>query len=507
MWLKSTLTYCLLAATITLTAQAQEKSFQVALEAFDSGRFIQADQIFQELMRSNTEATPDVLYFAAKAAEKVAQYKRAKELVARYLGLKIVPLLYKNEATKLAATIEHAIKSYAESDQSGFAYAQTQGTIFAYAAYREQYPDGNHVAAADFLSFRRAKEINGEIAYLRYLEYWPNGAFELDAKRGAAAAAFRVARKLNTANSYREYLSTYPDSLSSSEARLRGEALAFYKASKDGSVDSLKSFLAMYPKGNYLAEAQKALALAEDNKPRRILTGPTVTIRRGAYIHKKPSNAGFDYPSRIVEIQTPFVAMAHEVTFNQWDMCVVDGNCAGYNPSDNGWGKGKRPVVNVSRSDIDLFINWINMKWQAAGGLNLWRLPSELEWAYMASTVNNQIAVLQTVTDKNTASCPTCGDSSDSFATFPVASFRPNNFDLYDMLGNAGEWVGDCWHPDFTERATPAPYLEETGTCKTGVIRGAPDLDRPAFMIMQFRQKASYTDRLPTVGFRLVREK
>ena len=40
-----------------------------------------------------------------------------------------------------------------------------------------------------------------------------------------------------------------------------------------------------------------------------------------------------------------------EVTFDEWDACVAGGGCGGYHPDDNGWGRGRRPVINVSWND------------------------------------------------------------------------------------------------------------------------------------------------------------
>jgi formylglycine-generating enzyme required for sulfatase activity len=45
-----------------------------------------------------------------------------------------------------------------------------------------------------------------------------------------------------------------------------------------------------------------------------------------------------------VEIARPFAAGKFAVTFDQWDACVADRGCNGYEPEDAYWGRGKRPV-------------------------------------------------------------------------------------------------------------------------------------------------------------------
>src|SRR6516225_8231796 len=48
-----------------------------------------------------------------------------------------------------------------------------------------------------------------------------------------------------------------------------------------------------------------------------------------------------------VTIAQSFAVGKFAVTFDQWDACVADGGCNGYRPSDQGWGRGNRPVINV----------------------------------------------------------------------------------------------------------------------------------------------------------------
>ena len=65
-------------------------------------------------------------------------------------------------------------------------------------------------------------------------------------------------------------------------------------------------------------------------------------------------------PQRDVTIAR-FALAATEVTFDQWQACVDDGGCqSNRDPSDRGWGRGTRPVINVSWNDAQEYIAWLN---------------------------------------------------------------------------------------------------------------------------------------------------
>ena len=108
----------------------------------------------------------------------------------------------------------------------------------------------------------------------------------------------------------------------------------------------------------------------------------------------------------------------HEVTFTQWDACVADGGCGRYTPDDEGWGRGNRPVMNVSWDDIRLFIDWLNAKTNGN-----FRLPSETEWEYAARAGSTTVFSWGNSIGHNQANCDNneCGDRWSN--TAPAGSF------------------------------------------------------------------------------------
>ena len=63
-----------------------------------------------------------------------------------------------------------------------------------------------------------------------------------------------------------------------------------------------------------------------------------------------------------VTLASPFAVSKFEITFDDWEACVSGGGCGGYLSSDNGWGRGKRPVIHMSWVNATDYVKWLSAK-------------------------------------------------------------------------------------------------------------------------------------------------
>ena len=101
-----------------------------------------------------------------------------------------------------------------------------------------------------------------------------------------------------------------------------------------------------------------------------------ITLPRGQFV--MGSGNGDEKPQHTVQIDYALAVGKYPVTFDQWDACVKDGGTT-HKPDDEGWGRGSRPVINVSWNDIQLYLRWLS---KVTG--KTYRLLSEAEWEYAA---------------------------------------------------------------------------------------------------------------------------
>lgn len=191
-------------------------------------------------------------------------------------------------------------------------------------------------------------------------------------------------------------------------------------------------------------------------------------------------------PQIAVTIPRAFAMGRFEITFEEWDACVADGGCGRYQPTDYGWGRGRRPVIFVDTHDIAAYLAWLSRKTGHA-----YRLPSEAEWEYAARAGSS--------TSYPWGEAFESAAVSHGYRTMPVGSFPPNAFGLYDMIGNVWEWVGACWQdrPNVAAFSFPCAYVETRGG---GLGASASGLR------VANRNRQVYDNRSAILGFRVARE-
>ncbi len=174
-----------------------------------------------------------------------------------------------------------------------------------------------------------------------------------------------------------------------------------------------------------------------------------------------------------------------EVTFAQWDACVAGGGCNGYRPNDQGWGRGNRPVINVSWNDAQAYVQWLSQRTEQR-----YRLPTSAEWEYAAragSTTNFWWGDQDPVCDQGARNGAIFDGCTENRArTRVVGSFQPNGFGLYDVHGNVWEWVED---PEGSSR----------------VLRGGSWSNDPRYLRSASQYSFNPTVRFSNYGFRVAR--
>lgn len=217
-------------------------------------------------------------------------------------------------------------------------------------------------------------------------------------------------------------------------------------------------------------------------------------------------------PPREVTFSKPFAIGKYEVTFDEWDACVAAKACAAV--PDDGWGRGRRPVIYVNFDMAAGYASWLTKKTGKQ-----YRVPSEAEWEYAArggtttpwfwGSESTRACEFGNVGDQTVkAEHPDwpLHDCEDGYPkTAPVGSFKPNAFGLYDTVGNVWEWVQDCYNESYAGAPSDGrAWL--SGDCVRRVDRGGGWYNKPEAVRSALRYAGDDPKRQNnTLGFRVVR--
>ena len=211
-------------------------------------------------------------------------------------------------------------------------------------------------------------------------------------------------------------------------------------------------------------------------------------------------------PVHWVTIAEPLAVGVYEVTFAEWDACVSEGGCYGSRPDDRGWGRGRRPVVNVSWEDARAYVGWLSRKTRQG-----YRLLSESEWEYAAragTTSPFHYGGTVSTEQANYAGDSTYGSGRKGEyrkRTLPVGTFPPNEFGLHDVHGNVSEWVEDCWNGSYRGAPRDGGAWTSRGSCDARVLRGGSWFSRPRRLRSANRGGNATAVRFDFDGFRVAR--
>ena len=217
-------------------------------------------------------------------------------------------------------------------------------------------------------------------------------------------------------------------------------------------------------------------------------------------------------PLRRVEIGQPFAVGAYEVTREEYEAFAAEtGQADGagcWLAAGGKWEReksasrrnpgyeqtGREPAVCVSWRDAQAYARWLSRKTGKP-----YRLLSEAEWEYAARAGTQTPYGFGSVVSARRANY-----DGNVGKTAPAGAYKPNGFGLYDMHGNAWEWVRDCWNAGYAGAPTDGS-ARQGGDCSRRVMRGGSWSDRSRSLRSAHRGRHFGGLRFNNVGFRVAR--
>jgi len=242
--------------------------------------------------------------------------------------------------------------------------------------------------------------------------------------------------------------------------------------------------------------------------PRLAFEPRLIALPGGTFLMGSPANEpersdveGPQHPVRIAQ----FAIGKCAVTFAQYDaFCAATGRQP---PGDHGWGRGERPVINVSWKDAVAYAAWLSKETGEH-----YRLPTEAEWEYAARAgtttpfwTGRCITTDQANYDGN-SEYNGCGAQTgvSRQQTVATGSLPANPWGLHEVHGNVWEWVQDPYHDSYA--GGPADGRAwDAGGGSARVVRGGSWNNQPRRSRAAYRYRFEPEYRGDYLGFRLAR--
>ncbi len=413
---------------------------------------------------------------------------------------------------------------------------QARATREHYEAFLQRYPRGRFAVAA-----RNALRRLGPAAAL---------AAAPAAALGAEAQAWESALQTHTPAAYQAYLQAHP------QGRYAGQAQAALLALRQAAAEPAAP---AQPQPRQLPADERAALHKAALRELSLATVSAGEYAMGADADEAGDDGQTDtaaQPKRSVRVAA-FELAYYEVKVGEFRKFVEATGYlteaeAGARPGchgptrQGGWehqaGRHWRdpghpqtdshPVVCLSWNDVQAYLQWLN----TGGGR--FRLPTEAEWEYAARAGTTsprpwseapgffgrlwsaakigsrdekpvsrscKYANVADETLRQLLAWPDTLNCDDGYAhAVPGGYFSSNNFGLYDMVGNAAEWVQDCWNASHQGAAADA-RARLGGDCTRRVVRGGSWASKASAIRSAARAAQPHAYRAADLGFRIAR--